>query len=83
LFNWVPDLNRKEVRPINHKDHHDCTLQHEEAFEKQMEAIIDAYMSWSFMYKSKDGTEQDLNISVGSGSVGIKIVDAFCKFQHT
>lgn len=49
-----------------------------------MEAVTDAYMSWSFTHKSKDGAgycsrTQDFNVPADSGTIKVRIVDVFGK----
>ena len=75
---------RHQVR-VDLRTCQDRTTRHELAFERQMHALIDAYMEWSVSNDNRDGAgyfcaPKPGDISADSGSVKIKVVDVFSKF---
>lgn len=62
---------------VDYRTRQDRTERRTQAFEKQMEAITEAYLDWSLKYADRDDPVPDPPSPADSGVCSIRVVDLF------
>jgi hypothetical protein len=79
---YVHRRDRQIPIRIDHRTRRDRTERRNKAFDKQMDALIDAYMVWSLASSNREragfysGT-MDQHIPANAGMVTVKVVDVY------
>jgi hypothetical protein len=67
----------RNIHRVDHRTRRDRTEKRNEAFNKQMPAIIDAYMDWSLQYADRDNPLPDPELSPDDGAWPVRVIDLF------
>jgi hypothetical protein len=71
---------------IDHRTRRDRAERRDKAFDAQMEALVDAYMAWSFANTNKEGTGfysgmENQHIPIDAGITTVKVVDVYSEYN--
>ena len=67
----------RNIHRVDHRTRRDRTEKRNEAFNKQMPAIVDAYMDWSLQYADRDNPLPDPEPSPNDGVWPVRVINLF------
>jgi hypothetical protein len=67
----------RNIHRVDHRTRCDRTEKRNEAFDKQMLALVDAYMDWSLQYADRENPLPDPTPSPNNGMCSVRVVDLF------
>jgi hypothetical protein len=67
----------RNIHRIDHCTRRDQTERRNEVFDRQMPALVDAYMDWSLQYADRDNPLPDPTPSPNDGAWSVRVIDLF------